>query len=141
MENQSIPLYDSDTVTIEQNPLDNSITLHSKEKYKTDEKVIGTWIDDKPIYRKVITQNFDLSSNEQLTVNLNTLNVKTFINARIIMDTENFTSIDHSAASTGNFVEKWFFRKNSDNNTVMIYTSVAMKGTCYIILEYTKTTD
>ena len=52
-----IPLFSSSTVTVEKDNEGNSITLKAKENYSEYEEEIGTWIDGKPIYRKVFIGN------------------------------------------------------------------------------------
>lgn len=39
-------------------------TKKSEEVYSTEEQVIGTWIDGKPLYRKTIVANFELLKQE-----------------------------------------------------------------------------
>ena len=108
--------------------------------YSTEEQRIGTWIDGKPIYRKVISKSITDYTGE-ITVNLGTSNINTFVNGKVLIDTADFTAIDTCGSSTAYYIRKWVYRKT--NNTVTITTNVAgsFTGTIYVIVEYTKTTD
>ena len=51
-----------------------------KEKYSTDEQVIGTWIDGKPLYRKVIEMGNMTKENYKIKAH----NIKNIKYARIV---------------------------------------------------------
>ncbi len=48
-------------------------TNENANKYSTDEQVIGTWIDGKPLYRKVITSSIGLTYGTILIENVDTM--------------------------------------------------------------------
>ena len=71
----------SDLIPIVQNNETKSITKQDlvADKYSTTEQVIGTWIDGKPIYRKVI--NFgSLPNAESKSVAHNIANIDFIVN-------------------------------------------------------------
>lgn len=106
--------------------------------YSTSEKVIGKWIDDKPIYRKVIS-NITTPSTTNSWVSIGSVsNVNTLINMYgfIIAGDGRKLSLNHSEPS----VEISTTFKNG--NIEMRITIDSWKNkSCYVILEYTKTTD
>lgn len=111
------------------------------EVYSTDEINTGKiWINEKPIYRKVISKNVSSFSNV-LDIDLGISDVDVFTDAKTLIDTESFTAIDHTATSTSYNMARWVFNKS--NNKVQIYNNLAggITGTIYVIIEYTKTTD
>ena len=113
-----------------------NLTTYSTNEVKTGE----TWIDGKPIYRKVISKTVSKFSNT-LDINLGTSNVDVFIEGRVLIDTSTFTAINHTATSTTYNVARWVFNKST--NKVQVYNNLSggLTGTIYVIVEYTKTTD
>ena len=111
-----------------------------KEIYSTDETVIGTWIDGKPIYRKVI--DFGALPNTNLKyVAHNINNIKIFTKAYGIAyrDSDKINMplpyVNNSAITNG-------INIYTDNTKIYIRTGVDLTNvTAHVILEYTKTTD
>ena len=100
--------------------------------YSTDEIRIGTWIDGKPVYRKVFTGNISSSIEHGLT------NVS-FVN-----------SYGYVMSGGGAFVPLPSVRPTNPGyyigyyvtNQYIVFDKAAdASGTATIILEYTKTTD
>ena len=104
----------------------------NKVNYSTEEQVVGTWIDGKPIYQKVFN-NLNLQGTWEsqyfacLTIDPLISNVKQFISIKLIGDYLATTTDASIRFNTTN--DKWVI-KYLENNT---YDS--------IILQYTKTTD
>lgn len=103
--------------------------------YSTEEEVIGKWIDDKPIYRKVIELNVTSTSYNTSVSNLN-------IDKVIKID----------GISQGNPYTMNYYVSATDNLRVFITsdkklyvssgsTYPTIPYTLYVILEYTKLTD
>lgn len=110
-------------------------------EYSTTETIVGTWINSKPIYRKVISQNITYYTGD-INIDLNTANIELFTDARVLVDTDSFTSVTHSQPSTNFYIRNFVFRKSANNNTVTVSTNIeGLSGTIYVIIEYTKTTD
>ena len=106
--------------------------IESQSEYSTNEKVIGKWIDGKPLYRKVYTQasknNIDLSS-----LNFDFIELE-------------YTHIIVGTAST--YIRTPYFRNNTDyfdvvltNTSLSIETNNASVRNWTVIIKYTKTTD
>ena len=109
---------------------------NSMELYSTTERKIGTWIDGKPLYRKVI--NFGaLPNNELKTVNHNIVNGKFIKIENSFMNNSNDSGGTIPYAVTNGSLRYWI-----TDTRIEVYSSVDRSGfNCFFILEYTKTTD
>lgn len=122
-----------------------NITIQGVDRfeYSEEERVIGTWIDGKPIYRSVIPVT--LPSGTQTTYDVSSLNIETLIKIDGYASKPTDTNMDWRPLnfitnfnSTTNYVISTFFA----NNLIYIICCSAYGGaTGYAILEYTKTTD
>lgn len=108
------------------------------EKYSTDEIVVGTWIDGKPLYRKVIDFGV-LPNNTTKSVSHNILNIdyiKTCIGYATTSETVRGLLVPNYNGSiiTNCYLadDKVFVSTNGDRSEFI---------NCFIIIEYTKTTD
>ena len=123
----------------------NSFKLADENDYSTEEHVVGTWIDGRPIYQKTISVplvNATATSAYIYGHSTNTLNVKDFKGA-IIKDSDPIESY-----LLGGSV--WDGTKNNPDvsiaigtgNNIEIRCTTDWRGyTAYITLQYTKTTD
>ena len=111
--------------------------IEDRHTYSTTEKRIGTWIDDKPIYRKVITINLTTTMGEQ---DVSSLNIDKVIHLEgISQDTDPITS-NYYWTEDDKF-RAFYFPVNT-RIRVQIGSSYPVRPcTVYVILEYTKTTD
>ena len=106
-----------------------------KTEYSTEEKVVGKWIDGKPVYRKVLSATLP-STNGGSVANLTSLNIDSLVRL------ESFKTTD--ARLPNNY-------KDTSNNGYSLYvsgtsllaqlTSAIYGKSVNVILEYTKTTD
>lgn len=128
---------DENTTNIEE--LATNITdLENKFNFSLQEQVIGTWIDDKPIYRKVFEINMTASSTS-VAVNVQNLNIKNIIHIEGISQTDPMASNYYWAD-----IDKFRAYYNPVNYRLMVQCGSdfpARPFTAYVILEYTKTTD
>lgn len=95
-------------------------------EYSTDEKVVGKWIDNKPIYEKVVNIN------------------DTIPNIDILIECKAYAYNSSSGSKMiYNFAEpNWYASVYIDvNNTVKYSGSGGTPTPSYIIVQYTKTTD
>lgn len=106
--------------------------LDGKEVYSTGEAVIGTWINGKPLYRKVFTYNIN-TANVQNTITHNISNLGWVSRCDVAMYNEYDFYITGSSL-TGSF-------ETSLDGTSIYLKSLIYTGDCTIIIEYTKTTD
>jgi len=121
-------------------------------KYSTNEKIVGTWIDGKPIYQKVLTFT-TASSSDYAYISIGTgVSVDTFIklNAMVYDGAGNvpFSGISCTESSFGNSLTgiRVTGLSNLDGgnpNTVAIKTNAAVwqNKPVVVIAQYTKTTD
>lgn len=110
-------------------------------KYSTNEIVVGRWIDNKPIYRKVIRVNSLAPSNNYFSVSHGISNFQTLVklnciannSADLFFDFNNYLE-DNTGLEVHTFV---------DNTNIYVYNSgtISYVSDAYFILEYTKTTD
>ena len=138
-----IPLKKNDTIVIE-NTSDETwawqpITIYGVVKenylheYSTEEKVVGKWIDGKPIYERVIhVENFIIGNNEITLENLDTI---INYNGSLIIsgDKRVFPFIQNNTSSKVII--------NDYNNTRIVVNSAFNCNNIYIIIQYTKITD
>ena len=106
--------------------------------YSTNEKITGdTWIDGKPIYRKVIVSTFGLSGGSSKRITLSDFgvkNVETPISCTFISDNGGSVAIRNDGG-----VYASFFIDAITVNTMSGWT--LSSGTQKIIIEYTKKTN
>lgn len=110
--------------------------LKDMNVYSTEEKIVGTWIDGKPIYRKVITSTFGLPSGGRKTLTLSNFgvnNVETPISSTIISSDGGYMGIRDINVLTA-------FKATTVDIALTSGYSLN-SGEQKIILEYTKTTD
>lgn len=111
----------------------NSGGATPQTNYSTDETVIGTWIDDKPIYRKV----FQISDTNQ-TINFNpNVNHETIVyNQLNYTNSEIYQNV--TTLFSDNILGECYITPtecNIENTNAIPMTNIT------VILEYTKTTD
>ena len=111
-----------------------------KEVYSTNETIIGTWIDGKPIYRKVIDFGALPNANlKSVAHNINYIKICTKAYGMAYRDSDKINMplpyVNNAAIANG-------INIYADDTKIYIRTGVDLtKVTAYIILEYTKTTD
>lgn len=109
--------------------------LYEKTFYSTTEQVVGTWIDGKPIYRKVINKTTAISANNWTPFYYSTdLGISNIDFIRVI---------DAILTKTGNVKESvWSSpaRLQYLNGYLSIFVDSDVSGEQFIV-EYTKTTD
>ena len=115
-------------------------------EYSNSEKIVGKWIDDRPIYRKVY--QFTLTSNAYSfeTFNLGLSNIGIiYINSNSIILATNgqnyqLNSIRYQNNQIAFNDEYSWFRINGASVNYNVGNTLT-EGTCYLIVEYTKTTN
>ena len=128
---------DDDMITI-------STNLINATTYSTDEIRVGTWINSKPIYRKVIVNN-PTTYGEQVRVDLNISNPEL-----VWVDKSNSFLISNGGATycgigaDGN-PGYWFDVRQIVSSKEYLYCNVGQNiysnSTIYVTINYTKTTD
>lgn len=114
-------------------------TYIANDLYSTNERIIGKWINGKPIYRKVLDISNITSSNTDL-VNISSLHRDEIIRIYGMIKTSN------------NYIYPVPMNDSSSNYSVIFYNGTSLRGraslgsggtitSAYAIIEYTKTTD
>ncbi len=117
--------------------------LNEKLKYSTEETVIGTWIDGKPLYRKMVDFG-TLPNNSSSSKNHNIANIKHIhINLGETFWCLNSTSYEESTDLSFSPLYTSYIKVLEVNKTIItIHTAAnATNHHMLVCLEYTKTTD
>lgn len=110
--------------------VDNVNEVAKITSWSTEEKVIGKWIDGKPIYRQVLNINAINLLDWQYIPETNNLNIKKLIKVLAMGTADSFS--DSIAVP--------YVRRDSNGNFQFVVYSWNLVATT-LILEYTKTTD
>lgn len=112
-----------------------------QDVYSTTETVVGTWIDGKPIYRKVIQYN--KTSNGQVDLSLSSYGITNVEN--IWLNQNSFIKTNNNEWKAVNTYESdsyfTFCTFRSANSFRLSSNSSYARGLWNLIIEYTKTTD
>ena len=105
----------------------------NKQFYSTQEQLIGSWIDGKPLYRKVTELEPKFIQGDNI-YNTNITNFKTLVTSRLYFKYNN------------NWYENWDnvynkIYRNSGSEYVVNCSGTLTLQQMYLITEYTKTTD
>ena len=106
--------------------------IFASSNYSTNEQKIGKWIDGKPLYRKTIET---IVNNQEQTISLG-FSIDKLKKVEGGLDNGNQV-IPFGFNDTGNYCCVFIQKTNKS----LYYKSSWSKGTLYITLEYTKTTD
>lgn len=113
------------------------------EVYSEEETRIGTWIDGKPLYRKVVNGNLSSTNNSTSTISTipNADDVVTIHGYAVYSDPSRITSIP-TGFDKGTTIQLSAY-KTVDGARIEAFnsTSSLVGRPCTIIVEYTKTTD
>lgn len=102
--------------------------------YSTSEKVIGTWIDGKPLYERVFEQTIlNLTANTWSATTIAQGSMKCPVNIEIVITSSSTNSV-HKGIS-GAFIDG-YLKINSFRNL-----GLDTGYTAWVVLQYTKTTD
>ena len=111
--------------------------LKSGNVYSTSEKKIGTWIDGKPIYRKVITGTTPSNNSQITTIN----NGQEIINLYGFINSWSSNRIPINSYNNANDYCRVFGDTTSPIKITITCSSSYYNMPYKIIVEYTKTTD
>ena len=130
-----------ETITISKDEYD---ILKNANTYSTDEKIIGTWIDGKPIYQKTISINRSMPS-KSMSVEIDYIPVETLINIDCIYtaNMNNGKGAFCMASSRGEIIYNNNYSNEGKAELQIIQTQTS-GNTSYLvacIMQYTKTTN
>lgn len=149
----AVNLISSNDISITQTGSDISLDLTQnavadKNTYLTTEQRVGTWIDGKPLYRKVFTDTMPQVASDGTyatkQIIISSLNVEfaRFENAVFIgspygeISINSIPTLNPNAMTQGAFVDIYGGALEIKSNRTIWNTF-----TFYVVLEYTKTTD
>lgn len=119
-----------------QNILNDNISENVLDKYSTNETIIGIWIDNKPIYRKVFKITNIPQADTPSYVDISTLGIDRCVNLRGFTHSNSLGYIDI------NFYEGHSYNfAHLDDNHNIIYVRHWDASEIYFIIEYTKVAD
>ena len=105
------------------------VKFGSNHTYSTEEQIVGTWIDGKPIYEKTVS--IPAGSNDAGLIS----DVDTFVNVNgYVIYADGYTR----QIASNNYSQCFVF-KETDSTSVFIHGSNRTGG--YVTIQYTKTTD
>ena len=113
--------------------------INDKFNYTQEEQRIGTWIDGKPIYRKVINCGaLPNATNKIVNHNIQNIGHSYIYGTAIRSSDKREFPLPFAAASAGSEIQL-----DLTNTAIQITTSVDRSAfdQTYVIIEYTKTTD
>ena len=141
--NTDTPINSSNLNQLQTNVENGINVVNNKFNYSTEEQVIGTWIDGKPIYRKVVT--FETSDNCNITHAHNIVNAdKLWIN-----EGASFVYVNDPVNWKQEVVGlNWYYSDNEWTRAWLNFSAIRYRAsfnigvrTAYVVIEYTKTTD
>lgn len=113
----------------------------ARNNYSTDEQVVGTWIDGKPLYQKTveITTPSALDTNTNV-YDLSSLSISNivYMNGYIINSTGNEYPLNYHNKGTQDYATTWY---RSGAIGMAVGSDSTKNKTAYVTLQYTKTTD
>ena len=124
--------------------------LPDADVYSTDETVVGTWIDGKPVYRKVFKTTTPAAINTPSNIiNIAELQTDTIIsvggNVRATIEGGYYVFPVNIMQPTGSLALKFSITcwiRQSENVVAMnVIRESETNAPCVIVIEYTKTTD
>lgn len=117
------------------NKVDTRVLL--KNTYSTTETRIGTWIDGKPLYRKVIAGTFAYAT--QTITDIITGYDKVINYGGTITTPSGYITQIPEYTNSNNFC--YFVLNTANDDATLTIPSSFVGGTFILIVEYTKTTD
>lgn len=120
----------------------NSFNLADENDYSTTEKIVGTWIDGKPVYQKTIVFGA-LPNNDVKSVNHGISNINLIVKWNGIFNMASST-INGPLPNVSNpkATSNWDVDLQADNTKITINTAADCSAiNAYITIQYTKTTD
>ena len=119
------------------NKIENSLK-EVKQVYSTEEKVVGTWIDGKPLYQKVIVIGVVSTTEVSTPTGVSNIDQVIDIKGGGTMNAGQF--LKWGFENAGGFCSCYYDKGRNSTVSIVSVTAYNLKS-AYAILEYTKTTD
>jgi len=129
-----------------------SSTWWGGNNYSTEEQVVGTWIDGKPIYQKIVSGITTSTAGTQ-DISLN-VSIQQVIDFRLLLNYSsgathilNGLNISTSSLTSGSISEGIKMQVHNNTHTYPNIIRLSLKGSTYLnipfyaFVQYTKTTD
>lgn len=131
--------YTKTTDTPEPNP-EFGNTIYLPTIYSEEEKEVGVWIDNKPLYQKTLTGNSDPNSTS-IRVNVSALNLDTICNAYLVTNSSTANTQDYYYDNADHL--RWYYDDKVNEYLTIEYGSSypSRPFEWRLTLQYTKTTD
>ncbi len=144
--NSSLQLASIDGIKIADNDLENnSNSTTTNENYSTEEVKIGTWIDGKPLYRKVIREQITGSGNIEYFLSQKVPDAESYIiESAFAFDDSTYTGVGMVVSSSNNSNTRYdisFTSFNLKTGRVWLIRGADSPSYLQLIVKYTKTTD
>lgn len=127
------------------NPLKSSGSSSSGEPldiYSTEERRIGTWIDGKPIYRKVFSGTTGGVNVKKAIYDLSNLNIETAVNLYgFVYRTDSFSAQVPFNSQQETWYIATFYEEVTKSISTIVSHSVFANKEIVGTIEYTKTAD
>ena len=122
------------------NNLPSSSGGSSSDIYSTEETIVGTWIDGRPLYRKVvIIDDIGDAGNLHIPYNIDNADI-VWVDGSASFVTNNMETLPASCHYGGNdWIRSWVSLRNKNIRVRTLANLTGYAG--YITLLYTKTTD
>lgn len=118
----------------------NATNLNQFDQYSTTETVIGKWINNKPIYRKVINVG-NLPNNNYINIAHNISNLGVLVDLRLTVDTGSSQYITNMKGTSSAYNSGTTLARVTSTNIQIVTDTDYSSHTAIAIIEYTKTTD
>ncbi|MGN1298237.1 MAG: hypothetical protein ACI4VH_07520 [Clostridia bacterium] len=118
--------------------------LKNRNIYSTEEQIVGTWLDGKPLYQKVFVINGSVNSEStnEFAHNISFVDFIFIKNAFVSETVNNKTySLPVVLYENNTNVDKLCIKVDRNNITFFSQTGWGNTWIKYVILNYTKTTD
>ena len=109
--------------------------------YSTEEKQVGVWIDNKPLYQKTLIGTYN-SSATSLQIDVSALNIDKIGNAFLSISSANYMAEVQDYYSSASDHIRWYYEKSNNKITLEFGNTYPEKPFEYrLTIQYTKTTD
>lgn len=129
---------------IEKVPMSGSLVnianaFNRSDLYSTTERIVGQWIDGKPLYQKVVSGN--ITKTEWNVFNHNIANIATSVKIEVYLTMPNSQNIPYVYSLGRTVANDGMMASFSPSTWGVNVSSAFSRGTVTAILQYTKTTD